>query len=170
MIKNYVKICIRNIQRNKGYSAINIIGLAIGITVCILIFLFVEYELGFDSHFTHKKNIYRVVMHTHNPSGIVYEGCSPFPLAQAMQNDFSNLKQITQVFKDSDLMITVGDDRYNENAALFVKPQFFEMFDGVLDFREARKESGIQGMKPSRSSSGGGMLNSEELVYDGLER
>ena len=129
MFKNYIMIALRNLKRYKGYSLINIAGLAIGIAVCILIFLFVEYEIGFDYHFINKENIYRVVTHTQRADGTEYDGGTPFPTAVAMQNDFPQLKQVTQIYSDGNMLITVGMERYKENAALYIKPEFFEMFN-----------------------------------------
>ncbi len=61
MIKSYLKTSIRNIRTHKGYSLINIIGLAIGIAACLLILLFVQRELSFEKMFTKTDRIYRVL-------------------------------------------------------------------------------------------------------------
>ena len=60
MIKNYLIVAIRNIARNKTFSAINILGLAIGMACCILILLYVQDELSYDQHHEHAHRIYRV--------------------------------------------------------------------------------------------------------------
>ncbi len=60
MYKNYIKIALRNIQKYKGYSFINILGLAIGMAACVLILLFVRYELSYDKHNEHSDRIYRL--------------------------------------------------------------------------------------------------------------
>jgi len=108
---------------------ITIIGLAIGIAVCILIFLFVEYELGFDSHIADKDYIYRVVTQVSRPEGIDYTGGTPFPTAAALRSDFPELEQTTQIYRDSDVMITVGENRYKGDTVFFVESQFFDLFD-----------------------------------------
>ena len=129
MFRNYLKIALRNIKRHKVYSFINIIGLAIGITVCILIFLFIEYELGFDKHVAEKENIYRVVAHINGAEGEEYSGCTPFPTASALRSDFPEMEQSTQVYRDYDAKITVGEDQYEGDIPLFVEFQFFGLFD-----------------------------------------
>ena len=129
MFKSYMRIALRNIRRHKAYSLINIFGLAIGIAVCILIFLFVEYELGFDSHVEAKEHIYRVVTHISRGEGEDYTGRTPFPTAAALRSDFPELEQSTQVYKDSDVMITVGENLYKGDIVFFVESQFFELFD-----------------------------------------
>ncbi len=130
MFKNYIKITFRTIKKQKVYSFINIFGLAIGVGICIVIFLFMEYELGFDSHFHHKENICRVVTHINSPEGMEYEGCTPFPTAAALRNDFSELELATPVYRVSDAMISIDTDRFKETSLLFVNPQFFK-FEGT---------------------------------------
>jgi putative ABC transport system permease protein len=129
MFRNYFKVALRNIKRHKVYSFINIFGLAIGITVCILIFIFIEYELGFDSHVADKEHIYRMVAHINNAEGKEYSGCTPFPTAAALRSDFPEMGQSTQVYRDYDAKITVGEDHYRGDIPLFVEFQFFGLFD-----------------------------------------
>jgi putative ABC transport system permease protein len=129
MFKSYLMIALRNIRKNKAYSLITIIGLATGIAVCILIFLFVEYELGFDSHVEGKENIYRVVTHRESAEGESYSGGTPFPTAASLRSDFAEMELTTQMYKDSEMMITVGENRYKGDIVFFVESQFFKLFD-----------------------------------------
>ena len=129
MFKSHMRIALRNIGRHKAYSFITILGLAIGIAVCILIFLFVEYELGFDSHIADKEYIYRVVTQINRAEGKGYAGGTPFPTAAALRNDFPELERTTQIYKDSDMMITVGKNRFEGDTVFFVESQYFEVFD-----------------------------------------
>lgn len=129
MFKSHIRIALRNIRKHKVHSFITIIGLAIGIAVCILIFLFVEYELGFDSHFAEKKQIYRVVTQVNRAEGKGYAGGTPFPTASALRSDFPQLEKSTQIYRDSEVMITVGENRFKGDIVFFVESQFFEVFD-----------------------------------------
>ncbi len=124
-----MKIALRNIRKHKAYSFITIIGLAIGIAVCILIFLFVEYELGFDSHVADKEHIYRVVTRVNRTEGRGYSGGTPYPTAAALRSDFPELERSTQIYRDSDVMISVGDNRFRGDIVFFVESQFFKVFD-----------------------------------------
>lgn len=126
---NYVRVALRRIKRHIGYSLINIFGLAIGIAVCIIIFLFVKYELDFDSHFENRENIYRVVTHINHAEGTEFTRSTPFPTAAALRNDFPEFKQSTQVYRrDSEMKIKVGEDRYSGDIAIFIEPEFFNLF------------------------------------------
>lgn len=129
MFKSHIRIALRSMRKHKVYSLITITGLAIGIAVCILIFIFVEYELGFDSHIPDKEYIYRVVTQINRAEGQSYTGGTPFPTAASLRNDFPELEQTTQIYKDSDVMITIGQNRYEGDTVFFVESQFFKLFD-----------------------------------------
>ena len=62
MFNNYLKIVLRNLNRYKAYSFINIFGLAVGITCCILIFLYIQYEFSFDNFHQNSDRIYRILV------------------------------------------------------------------------------------------------------------
>ncbi|HTH31632.1 MAG TPA: ABC transporter permease, partial [Lacibacter sp.] len=67
MIKNYLKIAYRSLMKRKGYSFINVVGLAIGMAVCLLIVLFIKSETGFDKFHKEGDNIYRLVVERKYP-------------------------------------------------------------------------------------------------------
>src|SRR3954468_16108560 len=79
MIKNYFRIALRNIIRHKGYSIINITGLAIGIAACLLLFLVIRYEMSYDKFQPRYADIYRVVTQDKYPEGIKYNPGVPAP-------------------------------------------------------------------------------------------
>src|SRR5687767_12933492 len=96
MIHNYFKIALRNLIRNKTFSIINITGLSIGITCCVVMLVFVRYELSFDSFYSHSDNTFRVVQHTKFPEKVAYWNTTAHPLAEALRNDFSEFDIVTQ--------------------------------------------------------------------------
>ena len=67
MIKNYLLVAVRNLMRNRGFSVINILGLAVGLTAFFLIFLWVSFETSYDSFHSKADRIYRVVSTTKTP-------------------------------------------------------------------------------------------------------
>lgn len=96
MFKNYFKIAWRNIWKNKVYSAINIIGLAIGLAACIVIMLFVFYEKSFDA--VHTKNIYRL-NEVQKFEGMVAPqnvALSMFPMGPTLVQEFPEIKNFTR--------------------------------------------------------------------------
>src|SRR4051812_18417364 len=96
MIKNYLVITLRNFLRHKNYTLINVFGLSIGITSCIIIFLLIRHDLSFDTFHSKAGRIYRVVHDSENASGIDYSGVTPYPFAEAFRNDFPDVPLVTQ--------------------------------------------------------------------------
>jgi putative ABC transport system permease protein len=92
MFKNYFKIAVRNLWKNKGFSSINIFGLAIGIACSLLIFLFVKDEVSYDRFNKDADNIYRVVKDFVNDDGSrIPDATTPGALAPAMQKEYRKL-------------------------------------------------------------------------------
>src|SRR4249919_497494 len=90
MFKNYFKIAWRNLLRNKGYAAINITGLAVGIAVCLVIFIIIQYHTGFDSFHSKKDRAYRVLTEYQNTAdgNIRYAKNVPYPLPLALKSKY----------------------------------------------------------------------------------
>jgi putative ABC transport system permease protein len=136
MIKNYFKIAVRTLIRNKSFTLINITGLAVGISACLLIFLIVQFELSFDNFHANKDRIYRIVSEMKSPSGMNYSGGIPFPVADALRNEYPELKKVTDIYLSDDAQIIVLNNNKNyekkfkeENGVFFVDPQFFDIFN-----------------------------------------
>jgi len=119
--------------RNKTYTTINIIGLAVGIAACLLISLVVYFETSFDTFHKNKNHIYRVVTVTKTPQGINYLAGVPMPTAEALRIDYPELR-VASIFKTSGQLNILNDKsqtltKYNEDGLYFVEPQFFGVFD-----------------------------------------
>ena len=97
MLKNYFTIAWRNLSKHKLYSAINIIGLAIGMTACIVIMLFVFYERSFDN--IHTKNIYRLNEVQKFPGMVASQkvALSMFPMGPTLKKEFPEIKKYTRI-------------------------------------------------------------------------
>lgn len=129
MFGSYIKIAYRNIIKNKVYSFINITGLAIGLVSCILIFMFVSYELSFDKHHSNFENIYRVNTADVYPDGTYYDEAAPFPMAEALRNDFPEFKRVTHIYYDYNTEIRSGENLFVEDGVVFVDSSFLSVFD-----------------------------------------
>ena len=148
MIKNYFKTAFRNLRRNKIFTFINITGLAVGIAVCLAIFLIIQFELSFDNFHKNKNRIYRILTEMHNADGIRHSRGVPYPLPTAMHNDFPSLKS-SAVYSSGDDQIVIPNERSGatlkkfkeEDGVLYVEPTFFEIFDFPLlagDYRSLK--------------------------------
>lgn len=137
MLKNYIKIALRNFSRNKTNTIINVTGLAVGIAACLLIFLVINYELSFDSFHAEKDRIYRVVSVRHSPQGNRYSSGAPFPVAEALRIDYPQLKKVADIYQVKKAQVIVlqdGSSNYEkkfieDNGAFFCEPGFFDIFN-----------------------------------------
>lgn len=128
MLKNYLKIALRNIIRHKGYSFINISGLAIGLTSCLLIMMWVMDELSYDRFHENKDTIYRVEQ-DQNYSGSVYHvNVTPYPMAEGLIAEIPEVKNATPYPYVSTLLLRHENNAFFESRARAVTPAFLEMF------------------------------------------
>ena len=132
MIKNYFKIAFRNLWKNKAFSTINILGLAIGMAACIVIMLFVFYEKSFDA--MHAKNIYRLD-EVQKFEGMVQPqnvALSMYPMGPTLTSDFPEIKNFTRVRQANKLDLTYKDKRIFFPTILYVDSTFLQLFDFVV--------------------------------------
>jgi len=128
MIKNYLKIALRKIRKQKLHSFINIGGLALGIACFLIISVYVNHEMSYDNFHKNKQNIYRVCRLENEPSGKVISAFTPHALPKALTNDFPNLKNVVSILSTLQDEIRVGDNKFPEKI-MFASPNFFNMFD-----------------------------------------
>jgi len=129
MIKNYIKIAFRNLWRFRGYTLINIFGLAIGMACVMLIMMYVQSELIYDSFHVNKDRIYRLNLSVTNPqTGDVTErAIGPYRLAKEMEIDFADL-EIVRFAPQGREQVTIGDQDFQEEHLAFVDQNVFEVF------------------------------------------
>lgn len=133
MIKNYLLIALRNFLRNKNYTLVNIFGLSIGLTSCIILYLLISFDLSFDNFHSKAGQIYRVVRESKSAQGIAYEAVTPYPFGNAFRADFTDVPLATQIHYHDKAFITVGVDKHEVESVVFADSLFFKVFDfGVL--------------------------------------
>src|SRR6185312_11788495 len=112
MFRNYLKIAWRNLMKSKAFSFINILGLTIGITVCMMIFLFIMNEFSVDKFHKQGRNIYRVMRGYDSTKPPVAWLSGPY--ATALLNDFpGEIKKAVRVMQ-SNALVSFGDKAFNE--------------------------------------------------------
>jgi putative ABC transport system permease protein len=124
MIKNYFKTAWRSLNRYKVYSAINVLGLTLGIASCLAIFLVVKYELSYDKFNSKADRIYRVTL-----NAIDFNPFVSMAIVPAIRNDFSDLEAVTQAWYHESGLITVGQKKFEEKRILFADKYFPSVFD-----------------------------------------
>lgn len=130
MFKNYLKIALRSLWRHRGFSFLNIAGLAIGLTAGFLILLYVSFELSYDQFHNKADRIYRVVSDLETPTGLLKESKPAWAVPHHMQKEFSEVESAVRIWEIS-LLAHKNGERYNERG-LAVDPDFFKVFDFKL--------------------------------------
>lgn len=140
MIKNYFKTAFRSLTRNKSYTIINIVGLAVGIAVCMIIFIIIQFQTSFDEFHSNKDRIYRVLTVSHQAEASTTYGKNvPFPMPTGLKTTFPQLEQIAPVYASHNDELQVLDDKgmpvknfKEQNGVFYTTPSFFGMFNFPL--------------------------------------
>jgi len=125
MFKNYLKITLRHIRRHKGYSFINIAGLAIGMTCCILILLYIQYELSYDKFHADAHDVYRVAFEI--PDRLDMNASSFGLLAPALIQDFPEVLSSARI-RRLESTIFYKNHAFTEKNFFLADPEFFDVF------------------------------------------
>lgn len=133
MIKNYLKIAFRNLLKQRLYSLINIFGLAVGIACCILIGLYVQNELSFDTFHEESDRIYRAWVEERLDDGTMLTNIStPVPLRQALLDNIPEVEAVTYLYDFGNLVRPEGANEALDETIHVVHEDFFRMFDFEL--------------------------------------
>ncbi len=134
MIKNYFKIALRNFKQHKLFTFINVIGLSIGISTALVIYLIVNYDLTFDKFHKDSDRIYRVVTNFSFAGEAGYNGGVTGPLPDAVKNEVTGLTQSAPLFTSNfNVLIKEGNEaprRFkNEGGIVFTDGRYFDIFE-----------------------------------------
>ncbi len=128
MLKNYLTVAVRNLIRHKGYSAINIAGLAVGMAFCILTFMYVQHEWSYDTFHQNADRIYRVYQVNKYATGEQVSVVTPTPLAPTMKENFSEVVRAVRFWRWFDTTVHYGDNLIGNNRLVFADPEVFDVF------------------------------------------
>ena len=129
MIRNYIKVAFRNLWKNKGYSAINIIGLAAGLATCLLILLYVWDELSYDRFHEKADRIYRVDADIKFGGTDLKLAVSSDPMGATLKRDYPQVEQFTRIYaSEGSMLVKKGDEFINEPKIVYVDSTFFDVF------------------------------------------
>ena len=131
MLRNYIKIALRKLWKDRVFSFINIIGLAIGLTAGFLIYLYVHFETSFDSFHKKGNRIFRLVTDIKTPSDLLQWNSSSFPMAIILQKDFPEVESVVKISNQS-FLVRKGNTKFQEKNSLMADSTFFEIFDFPL--------------------------------------
>lgn len=167
MFKNYFKIAYRSFVKYKAYSIINVSGLAIGLACFILIFLYIQDELGFDRMHSKSERIYRVLEKFESEGIGEHSASQPFPVGPTLVNDFPGMiDHSVRLFNFQSPILTLAnkslDKSFNESRIFFADSTFFKVFDFEL----------LRGDKETALDQPNSILITESMVekyFDGAD-
>lgn len=128
MIRNYLKVTLRNVVRHKGYAFLNIAGLALGLAGAILISLWVLDEMSFNRFHDNADSLYRVEFDQDYSGKLFHVGVTPLPLAPALMESVPEIVDASRYFRVGEFLVRAGDAVFYEGNARIVDPSFFRIF------------------------------------------
>ncbi len=141
MFKNHFKTAFRSLKRNRNYTIINIAGLSVGIVVCLMIFIIIQFQTSFDNFHAKKDRIYRVLTEYRaaEAENMAYGKDVPFPMPAALKTAFPQIEQVAPIFASHDDQLLLPDANgttvktfKERKGVFFTGPSFFKMFDFPL--------------------------------------
>ena len=132
MIQNYLKIAFRNLWRHKAFSFINIMGLTVGMTACFLIFLYIRFELSYDSFHTKADRIYRIVCDIKTPTEVIKASGPSWAVPPNVKSEFSEIESFVRIAGDDNVLVRKGDIKFQEENSMWADSSFFKVFDFKL--------------------------------------
>jgi putative ABC transport system permease protein len=127
MLKNFFKIAVRNLLRNKAFSAINIAGLAIGMASAMLILLWIQDELNYDRQYPKADRLYMIYNRSHIDGQIWAGNQTPKPMAPLLRKDYPAV-EVAARYGNTSFLLTVGETHLNSQG-VFADSGFISMFD-----------------------------------------
>ncbi len=131
MLKNYFKTAIRNLKRQKLYSFIDITGLSVGLACCILISLYIHFELSYDGFHEKAKSIYRIIEIETESGKKQYSASTPAPLAPALSEEFPEITRAVRIYHPSWIekwKVSYEQKTFFEEEVFFADPAMSEVF------------------------------------------
>ena len=147
MFLNYIKVTLRNFANQKFYSVINTLGLALGLSACILILLYVQDELSYEKSFSNHEKIYRLVQDFPMGNHLSQSATVPFPTKNTMAEDFPEISNTALVYRPSSwgnpTLIKYEEDEYYEDEFVFAEQNFLKIYN--FDFIKGDPKKSLLG-------------------------
>lgn len=128
MFRNYLKIALRNLQKNRLFSALNIVGMGVGMAAVALMGLYIAHELSYDRFNTNADRIVRVAQHATWSGGNLRAAVTSAPFANALRKDYPEVEKTVRIFPEGGGIITYKDKKLEANDILFADNTVFDVF------------------------------------------
>ena len=119
MIRNYLITALRNIRKHKAYSAINVLGLSLGLACCFFILLWVQDELSYDRFHAEGDQIYRVMRHARFGGQLGTTSSIPKPLDEVLDEEYPEITHSVLMSWETNMVITQGDQAFRADGRYF---------------------------------------------------
>ena len=135
MLRNYLKIAYRTLLRYKAYTALNVLGLTLGLTCAILIYMMVSFHLSFDGYHKNADRVVRIVTDFRSPDGDFSTPGVPSPLGDAARTEIAPFEKVAMVYNEGNMTIALIENgiptkKFKEEEGLFfVQPDIFSVLD-----------------------------------------
>lgn len=147
MFRNYLKTALRNSLRQKGYTLINTLGLAIGISVFILLFIYIRHERSFNMYNSKAERVYRIV---ENRSAVDEAETktigTSWAMAGALKSEFPEVEEVARVFLGGSADHAIGEQHFLERNYFFAEKSYFDVFDHTFIAGNVNQDVGNIGM------------------------
>lgn len=142
MLKNYFKVALRNLSRNKVYAFINILGLGLGLAITILVFMFVKDETSYDKHWKGSDRMYRTGIKADMMGQKMDGPSSPSPMAQSLRTEFNEVETATR-FQPvrQEIMMRQEQNKVYIQKGVYADSSFFKVFD--FEFAHGNAETAL---------------------------
>src|SRR5580692_11705444 len=131
MFRNYWKVALRSLSKRKGFTLINILGLATGMAVCMLIVVFIRQELSYDRFEPNGDRVYRLVLERKYPGRSSSSAFIPLRIGEAVKRESPEV-EVSTGFQDvtgtDPMLVKIGDQRFEERRVLTADSNFFRVF------------------------------------------
>ncbi|MEO6405199.1 MAG: ABC transporter permease [Ferruginibacter sp.] len=128
MIKNFFLVAIRNFKKDKGYNAMNLLGLSIGITFSLLLIFYIIDELSYDKYHKKANRIFRLVSYVNEPENKMKWASTQFPLGPTLKKDYPEVEQSARFVRADRAMYKNGDKKFYEEKIFYADSNLFQIF------------------------------------------
>ena len=132
MLRSYLKIALRNLGKNKVHTAINVLGLAIGMTCCLLIVLYVADELNYDRHWPDGERIYRIALERRYPDRVARYSIIPHSYVHSIRRELPEVAEATRLINfggdNAPTLVKIDGQTHEERNVLLADSTFFRVF------------------------------------------
>ena len=162
MLKNYFAVAVRNLRKEKSYAIINVVGVAIGLTICLLVMAYVIDEYSFDSFHADSDRIYRLIQRSGADGTDLYAG-TPFPVRPMLLENVPSIETVAQFTSTEDVIVTANGENFREEIN-FADPEFFEVFSFRLISGDAKSALSRPGSIVLTESAAQRLLGSVDVL------